>query len=326
MRIGDPRVKFPVFPHSKEIRRRGRHPKMVSTRRQVLTMTSAETAHSPVAHNEQIPATNARGNILTVKSPLPSQAVLLAQLSTLAYEDEEKARMGAPEGAFTFLDKQGTQALVIRSEAHSFLAFRGTEPGVLEDILTDARIATRRTEDGRRIHVGFLGALEPLVEDIETALGDRDTPVYATGHSLGGALAVLWASMQPASRIASVCTFGAPAVGNGKFSAAYNEIHGNRTLLFQNKADFIPRLLKAPMWHHAGRRIWFDTRETLVENPGFWRRQLGDWRNTWRPSSSRTHLGDHAKTEYVRLLQQLPPEHPLLGPSWTRALHRPASS
>ncbi|KAJ0092471.1 hypothetical protein Patl1_25753 [Pistacia atlantica] len=65
---------------------------------------------------------------------------------------------------------------------------------------------------------------------------DDDEPshkwhVYATGHSLGGALATLFALELSSSKLAkcgaislTMYNFGSPRVGNKKFADVYNEV------------------------------------------------------------------------------------------------------
>ena len=79
------------------------------------------------------------------------------------------------------------------------------------DLLADLMFL-KKAEGQAAVHQGFLGELEKLWDaihaDLETYTGE--IPVYATGHSLGGAMATIAGMRQ---RFQAVVTFGEPRVG-----------------------------------------------------------------------------------------------------------------
>lgn len=62
-----------------------------------------------------------------------------------------------------------------------------------------------------------------------------------TGHSLGGALAILCAVdfQQSFGNVDLVYTFGQPRVGNDKFAAYYTSIFGSNSFRLINYADTV---------------------------------------------------------------------------------------
>jgi len=123
----------------------------------------------------------------------------------------------------TFLDRGTTQAVIASSTRLVLLAFRGTEPTRWEDLRTDGALCQTPALGGL-VHRGFLAALDlvwPAALAAVQAQGGR--PVVVTGHSLGGALAVLAAARLEAAGIpvTSVYTFGQPKVGDPAFAAAF---------------------------------------------------------------------------------------------------------
>jgi len=150
-----------------------------------------------------------------------------------------------------------TQGFVCRrnpSKGASYVvvAFRGTEQKT-SDWLTDAR-AVPKQEGVTKVHTGFHEALlvnEDIdgftamqrVEEFLDAPEAKDAngellPVFITGHSLGGALALL-AAKQLGSKIDGASyTYGAPRVAN------YDYFRGMKTPVFRvvNSSDIVPRV------------------------------------------------------------------------------------
>lgn len=109
------------------------------------------------------------------------------------------------------------------------LVFRGTEAG-WRNYLIDADMGRAGFQRQPAVHRGFLRALDSVWPSLQAALlAQRHLPLFITGHSLGGALAVLAATRVPHR---AVYTFGCPRVGNAAFAASlaqasiYRVVHG----------------------------------------------------------------------------------------------------
>lgn len=132
--------------------------------------------------------------------------------------------------------KSGTE------KAMAFLVFRGTEPKDFQDIKSDVRAALKEYKIGDEIielHSGYLEAFALVQAGVEEVLKNTSyDQLFITGHSLGGALAIV-ATRILASEITGACyTFGAPPVGtvavqNGLKTPVYEII---------NEIDIVPRL------------------------------------------------------------------------------------
>ena len=182
------------------------------------------------------------------------------------------------------------------AELH-IIAFPGTERG--SDVWTDLRmkraafgghspaefLTVRDTPKAERggmplVHRGFLdycqAALFTDAAEGETA-GERlaadlrahpSEKLYLTGHSLGGAAAILAAArlsdlgVSPDQLI--VTTFGAPAVGNEDFVRTYQDRFTLRRVVM--RGDPVKDALPSPLgFHHFGERIdWQPARTTAA--------------------------------------------------------------
>ncbi len=125
----------------------------------------------------------------------------------------------------------------------AILAFRGTERN-LKDIKADVKARLITVEHGNKkiqMHGGYFSQFDSLREDIVAALQRdevKELQLYITGHSLGGALAIV-AIKFLASDITGACyTFGSPPVGTKIFDRDI------KTPIYRivNHVDIVPRL------------------------------------------------------------------------------------
>lgn len=197
----------------------------------------------------------------------PRNARFLATAADLAYlsEDRGAAEFAAQLGLKAkLISADNTQAYLATNDDHIVLAFRGTETpdsleGLKDWLLTDAvnllivpsgRLGTDLAGAGvgARFHQGFVDALadvwpalSPLVaEEIKKS----DRPVWITGHSLGGALALFagWMMHRQFLNVHQISTYGAPMVGNKDACAAIDREFKGKIYRYVNTTDPVPKL------------------------------------------------------------------------------------
>jgi hypothetical protein len=101
---------------------------------------------------------------------------------------------------------------------------------------------------GARFHQGFMKALadiwDLLYEAVDGERKKNDRPLWLTGHSLGGALAVLagWRFKRKFVPVHQIYTFGGPMVGNDIAAKAIDRELGGRIFRYVNLPDPIPKL------------------------------------------------------------------------------------
>jgi triacylglycerol lipase len=210
-----------------------------------------------------------------------TNARLLGQAAAVAYQDEAAcqgwARAQGLDEQFDFFSSAGvvpnsdTQGFVAQNAQVVIVAFRGTQPKVPIDWMTDfqAKHVTWGPFAGM-VHKGFHDALHAVWE---IAFGGReilparllargDRKVWITGHSLGGALAELCAAQaQIASHVPvqGVYTFGQPRCGDDGFAELIQAALGQRIFRFINDKDIVPRVPFFGMgFRHYGCEIFFD--------------------------------------------------------------------
>jgi hypothetical protein len=182
------------------------------------------------------------------------------------------------------------------------VAFCGTEPFDVLDWLTDfkvdpvpgpfkgARWAGVAAAGQDMVHAGFFQSLKALEkkhkwwEKVQEMCASKERPVYFTGHSLGGALALLAAVNNIANdpntavkRIRGVYTFGQAMIGNRALAAKASPLLGNLVYRHVNGYDLGPRLPGpfAPDFVHFGIEKHCDVTEPVLRSS--WR----GWETAW---------------------------------------------
>ncbi|CAN4082910.1 unnamed protein product [Withania somnifera] len=204
--------------------------------------------------------------------------------------------------AFVLQDKNVDPELII-------VAFRGTEFFNSDDWISDFNLSWYEIAGMGKVHAGFMKALGlqksiGWPKDIEhTSTNNQPSPAYyflrkllkqlleknekasfvVTGHSLGGALAILFPAILAfhkeswlLKRLAGVYTFGQPRVGDENFveyvkgQLAKHEVPYYR-IVYSN--DMVPRLPydnSTFMFKHFGTCIYYNSlyrEKILIEDP-----------------------------------------------------------
>lgn len=167
---------------------------------------------------------------------------LESDLSDLGFELVETYNISIP----LVVDTQAFLARLTLKDRDPMLilAFRGTEVKKAADIKTDVSanpMAVGPEHKGQQVHSGFYNAFKPVQPLIQRSLDRpelKDLPLYITGHSLGGALAVVATYCISNDSVGACYTFGGPRVGNLAFGQSI------KTPVYRllNAADLVPRL------------------------------------------------------------------------------------
>ncbi len=185
----------------------------------------------------------------SVPADSPVNSLALGTLALLAYSGSDGIRTFLAQHGFPgdahFLTGDNTFGFAAQLGVSGplFISYRGTEPTMLAEVAADLNYAQLELNGlPGTVHGGFGRAFSSVRKDTEDALkAFPDATCYFTGHSLGGAIAVL-AAAAFRDRAAAVCTYGQPRVGDTVFSGAYDQELGEMTFRFVNNYDIIPHV------------------------------------------------------------------------------------
>jgi hypothetical protein len=151
-------------------------------------------------------------------------------------------------------------------DATALIAFRGTQPDAVEDLITDLKFRlVDWPEAGGRVHEGFAAAfrsLRPQIDHwLETAGAGRGQLIL-TGHSLGAALATLATSVW---KPAQLLTLGSPRVGDATFATLFAAQSVVRLVDCCDLVTDVP--LEIGGYRHVGPATYVTRNGEVVENP-----------------------------------------------------------
>jgi triacylglycerol lipase len=199
-------------------------------------------------------------------------AKAMAWLSQLAYETDEPKKIEDILGSWklrlvdgvisaeirTVLPMASTHGFVAAGRGATFITFAGTDPVVLANWISD--FDTRLTSTG--VAEGFAEAASIVLDRLKEILANSanaEQRLFLSGHSLGGALAVVAASRLTSNAptaVDAVYTFGMPRPGSGDFARDYNTSLGTRTYRLVHGGDLVPTVAPSEMgFRHVGRYL-----------------------------------------------------------------------
>lgn len=167
----------------------------------------------------------------------PGPSPVPPQLSALGFERINYFHNGLIDG-WAYI-AEGKDLIVI--------AFRGTKSATNWRTNFQVEMVHPEGADANlRVHKGFYQAFELLndgTKGLKTAVAalktvNHATPIYLTGHSLGGALAQIATAVFGSDQIAACYTFGSPRVGNAYFDLWVKP----PSYRVENYADIVPQI------------------------------------------------------------------------------------
>eukprot|EP00850_Spirogloea_muscicola_P010269 SM000060S19601 [mRNA] locus=s60:50121:56863:- [translate_table: standard] len=223
----------------------------------------------------------------SAESAVEAWAMLAKSLGQSSFLKSEYEKIFFIDNDFT-----DTQVAVWRDQRRRriVVAFRGTEQTKLRDLLTDLNMvptgfiqaqstgdckagdvdimvfhcscAQRLLQCYESVRSRLLALLEAVVMPKSDDSGGKPWHVYTTGHSLGGALATLFAKEVLSSRLAreglvslTMYNFGSPRVGNTAFVQCYDqEVKDSWRII--NHRDIIPTVPRLMGYCHGAQPVY----------------------------------------------------------------------
>ncbi|WP_190107889.1 lipase family protein [Streptomyces cinnamoneus] len=252
-------------------------------------------------------------------------AYWLARAAALAYEDEAAIEQEAKRWGFGRVRHhltrftppfplEDTQAYTLASDHMIITAFRGTEPQQIRDWLSDSTTppwpGPARTG---YVHYGFGQALESVFPAVKETLAEFRTngqTVWFTGHSLGGALAMLAGCRmyleEPRLRADGIYTFGQPRTCDRLLAAAHNKGFKKSMYRFVNNNDIVPLMPPEPAFTHVDTLRYIDSSGAVHESMPLLGRMTdrlkGATADVFAPASD--GVRDHLMKNYLAALEK----------------------
>lgn len=193
-----------------------------------------------------------------------------AKLARDAYRDSaaNSATYGGRYRVEMFpLPQSSGQVLFLKDTAarRQIVSIRGTETKLFKSVLTDAEYTKRLNPKlGIYVHTGFDKAVRELYDSLSRKL-DTAYTTRITGHSLGGALAVLLAYYLTVDgyELERTVTFGQPKVTNRQGAEKFRDVSLLRVINGKDPVAYVPPIsfvtaLNSPYQHAGGALVLQD--------------------------------------------------------------------
>ena len=229
----------------------------------------------------------------------------MARLAELAYLDGKEAKNKMKALGYTghkFFEVDGAQCHAVWNKEEYVLAFRGTEPDEISDVLADLKAWPEGAMTHGMVHMGFKDEVDKLWDELvkHHGKGHQEKRFMITGHSLGAAMATIATSrFEEYTNVHQLTTFGSPRVGTRSFVKAIHTPHWR----FVNNNDIVCRVPLALMGYKHHGRLQYINFYGNVRKLTPWQMLKDRWRG-WR-SGLLDSVADHGMPNYVAATEKL---------------------
>lgn len=235
-----------------------------------------------------------------------------AQLSALAYEQPNKIiqtleNMGYQLIRQSQLPETQVSYFLVKKKNEQVLVVRGTAN--LENVLVDLDMKLKLDSQlNIQLHQGFALAAQAIYQDVKLSL-DSSTPIITTGHSLGGAVALILAMHLANDEypLTQSMTFGQPKVTNVTGASQFSNLAVTRVVTPLDMVPLVPALSPLQLqeldiyWHIGEEVILMAGQEYAI---------TGGLKSMLRASKfidkapDESNFEDHKMNRYLHLIQQ----------------------
>ena len=249
--------------------------------------------------------------------PEKEKRILFAKFAKIAYKNKDEAfQFGkfCGFGKVNFFDVEGAQAYLFFNDTDIIVTCRGTQPGEMNDIMADLEVFKSDSVTGTKIHQGFKEEVDKIYDVIEEKVElQQGKKIWATGHSLGGAMATILAQRLEYAGghdVDTLYTFGSPRAGGPKFRAWCDKNLNHQR--FVNNNDVVPCVPSFFRWRHTGKCHYIKSTGE-VTNLGRWsseRIRDKGWSLLKTIFKGRLDLiADHNIDDYIMHLERASTDH-----------------
>lgn len=228
----------------------------------------------------------------------------MAKLAAFAYLDGKQAKPKMKALGYTghkFFENDGAQCHAVWNKEEYVLAFRGTEPDEISDVLADLKAWPAGAMTHGKVHTGFKDEVDKLWNDLVSHYAKHaEKRFMITGHSLGAAMATIATSrFEEYTNVHQLTTFGSPRVGTRKFVKNISTPHWR----FVNNNDIVCRVPLALMgYKHHGKLQYINFYGNVRKMTG-WQLIKDRWRGM--RSGILDSVADHGMPNYVRCTEKV---------------------
>tara|TARA_B100000989_G_scaffold187470_1_gene141052 strand:- start:5784 stop:6614 length:831 start_codon:yes stop_codon:yes gene_type:complete len=236
--------------------------------------------------------------------------IKLAGISAAAYRTpkafvHQLRALDMPYYEYELVEKDNAQAYVVWGERKVIIAWRGTEPKEYKDVLADLKFRKVIGHEGQ-VHRGFKGYVDKVYDEVYQLVKEITKEdwydVYVTGHSLGGASALICTNRledYDKFHVKACYTFGSPRPGGWKYANTFK----TNVFRVRNNNDLVTKVPPSFFgYKHIGKLCYLDRNGKMHTGKVKWWTVFSNW------VLGQFHrigdgLRDHSIGEYYQILK-----------------------